>query len=359
MSKLRYSVYSLLLALVAGGAIIAALGSSPLQIYGAVLTGSFGSGKSMMTVFAYTIPLIFTGLGSAVAFSGGVFNIGGEGQLLVGGLAAVLTGIYVDLPAPFGILVALLAGMAAGALWALLPTLLVGRNLNTLAVGTIMMNSIGELFTEFIVKYYFLREGATNTETNYVTDGAILPRFNSNTQLNYGIIIALILVLLVAWLLYRTPGGYCIRCIGANRRAAQQAGINVYKTTLATMAISGAICGLAGAVQCLAIYKRFMMGFSPGYGWDGITVATLAGNSPFGVVLTAFLFGMLRSASISMSLTNAVPVDLITIIQGLVVVLVASPMIWNTLGNLLDRFIKTLGLGRHQPTVMETVKGGE
>ena len=123
-SKFQYLIYSLLLALLIGGLIMWATGSNPFAVYAAVLTGSFGSLSGLMSVLAYTTPLILTGLGAVVAFQGGVFNIGGEGQLLVGGLAAVLTGIYVDLPQPLPLLLALIAGFAAGALWALIPTLM-------------------------------------------------------------------------------------------------------------------------------------------------------------------------------------------------------------------------------------------
>ena len=183
-SKFQYLIYSLLLALLIGGLIMWATGSNPFAVYAAVLTGSFGSLSGLMSVLAYTTPLILTGLGAVVAFQGGVFNIGGEGQLLVGGLAAVLTGIYVDLPQPLPLLLALIAGFAAGALWALIPTLMVGKNLAALFVGTVMMNSIGSSFTEYLVKYHFLREGASTTETPNVLDAAVLPRLMPNTQFN-------------------------------------------------------------------------------------------------------------------------------------------------------------------------------
>ena len=309
-SKFQYLIYSLLLALLIGGLIMWATGSNPFAVYAAVLTGSFGSLSGLMSVLAYTTPLILTGLGAVVAFQGGVFNIGGEGQLL-----------------------ALIAGFAAGALWALIPTLMVGKNLAALFVGTVMMNSIGSSFTEYLVKYHFLREGASTTETPNVLDAAVLPRVMPNTQFNYGIIVAVVCVLLVAWILYRTPAGFAIRVVGANPNSARQAGINVYHKTLLTMVLSGGICGLAGAVQCLAIYKRWILGFSPGYGWDGITVATLAGLNPFAVLLTGMFFGMLRSASISMNLTNSVPIDMITVLQGLIVILIATPTLWVTLKN--------------------------
>lgn len=341
-SRLLLSLGSLALALFFGGLIILILGDNPLEIYYKVLAGSFGSLSNFMGVLSYTTPLIMTGLAAVVAFRGGVFNIGGEGQLLFGSLMAVIVGLKVDMPWPFPLLLALLAGFLGGAIWALIPTALLGRNMTSLFVGTIMMNSIGSLVTEYLVKYHFLRPNASTTETAVVNAGAILPRFHPNTQLNYGIFLALLLVLVVSWFLYRTPTGFSVRAVGMNPRAAMQAGVNVYSRTLITMAISGGICGLAGAVQCLGIYNRWMMGFSPGYGWDGITVATLAGLSPVGVVVTGLFFGMLRSASISMNVTTKIPIDVIAILQGLVVIFVASPTLWTALKNVGQNWVNSV-----------------
>lgn len=337
-SRAKLSVYSLALALVVGGVIIALVGKNPFATYGAVLSGSFGSFKGFMGVLAYATPLILTGLGGTVAFQGGVFNIGGEGQLLIGGLAAVVAGIYIDLPWPFPLLIALGAGFFGGAVWALIPTVMVGRNPTSLFVATVMMNSIGSMFSEYLAKYHFPRPGASTTETENILPGAVLPRLNANTQLTYGFFLAVALVFVVAWFLYRTRMGFAIRIVGANPLAAGQAGINVFSKTLFTMFISGGICGLAGAVQCLGLYNRWIMGFSPGYGWDGITVATLAALSPFAILLTGTFFGMLRSASVSMNLTGSVPIDMVTVLQGLIVVFVASPTLWTTLKNMRDNF---------------------
>ena len=290
-TRIRLSLFSLVLALVLFGLTIRLTGRDPLVVYWSILTGSFGSTKSFLNVLAYMLPLIMTGLGAAVAFQSGVFNIGGEGQVLVGGLASVIVGLTVPLPAPWGWLLALLAGFAAGALWALLPTLFAGRNLTSLSVATIMMNSIAALLTEYIVKSYFQRPGASNTETVVVNEGSILPRIFPSTQFNYGILVALFCVVVVTWMLYKTPFGFSLRAMGSNPRAMQQAGLPIYGRTIAAMCISGGLFALGGSIQCLAVYKRFVMGFSPGYGWDGITVATLAMNSPVGVLLSAFLFG--------------------------------------------------------------------
>ena len=352
-TRIRLSLFSLVLALVLFGLTIRLTGRDPLVVYWNILTGSFGSTKSFLNVLAYMLPLIMTGLGAAVAFQSGVFNIGGEGQVLVGGLASVIVGLTVPLPAPWGWLLALLAGFAAGALWALLPTLFAGRNLTSLSVATIMMNSIAALLTEYIVKSYFQRPGASNTETVVVNEGSILPRIFPSTQFNYGILVALFCVAVVTWMLYKTPFGFSLRAMGSNPRAMQQAGLPIYGRTIAAMCISGGLFALGGSIQCLAVYKRFVMGFSPGYGWDGITVATLAMNSPVGVLLSAFLFGMLRSASISMSLTSQVTTEMISVLQGFIVMLVASPDVWNVLGHLWQRLKSCVGRGRKQEGAAE------
>ena len=352
-TRIRLSLFSLVLALVLFGLTIRLTGRDPLVVYWSILTGSFGSTKSFLHVLAYMLPLIMTGLGAAVAFQSGVFNIGGEGQVLVGGLASVIVGLTVPLPAPWGWLLALLAGFAAGALWALLPTLFAGRNLTSLSVATIMMNSIAALLTEYIVKSYFQRPGASNTETVVVNEGSILPRIFPSTQFNYGILVALFCVVVVTWMLYKTPFGFSLRAMGSNPRAMQQAGLPIYGRTIAAMCISGGLFALGGSIQCLAVYKRFVMGFSPGYGWDGITVATLAMNSPVGVLLSAFLFGMLRSASISMSLTSQVTTEMISVLQGFIVMLVASPDVWNVLGHLWQRLKSCVGRGRKQEGAAE------
>lgn len=336
-SRIKLALFSLLLAFVLFAVAILLTGRNPIYVYEAILIGSFGSFKGFLSVLAYMLPLVFTGLGAAVAFQSGVMNIGGEGQLVVGGLVSVIVGLVNPAPAPFGYLIAIVAGAAAGALWALLPTFFTGRNLASLSVATIMMNSIAALFTEYIVKQFFQREGASNTETVVVNDGSILPRFFPSTQFNYGVFLAVICVVAVTWMLYKTSLGFSLRAMGQNPQTMRQAGVPIYKKTLVAMAISGALFAMGGSIQCLAVYKRFVMGFSPGYGWDGITVATLAGNSPVGVLASAFLFGMLRSASVSMNLAGAVTPEMITMLQGLIIILVASPSLWTTLRNLSDR----------------------
>ncbi len=310
---------------IVGAMIVLLFGYSPISAYWALIQGAFGNWYNLSQTVANATPLILTGLAVAIAFRGGVFNIGGEGQLYVGGFAAALTGIYLHLPWKFPLLAALAAGAIAGAVWALIPAILTGRNPTILVVITIMMNSIGTLLTDYLLRYHFLGPGATTFETAPIAQAAVLPRLSEGTQLSYGIFLALICVGLVYYLLFHTAWGFELRAIGFNPFAAKFAGMRPFKNTLQVMCVSGALSGLAGAVVILGVYNRFVGSFSPGYGWDGIAVALLARNSPFAIVLTAGLFGALRAGGINLNLATNLPIDLINVLLGLVVCFVAAP----------------------------------
>jgi ABC-type uncharacterized transport system permease subunit len=328
VDRLRDSVLSILVALAVGAVIVALFGHSPIDAYRALIEGSFGSLQGVMQMLAYATPLIFTGLAVAVAFQAGVFNIGGEGQLYVGAFAATLVGIYFQAPWPIPLVASLLTGAIVGAIWAIIPGFLIGRSQGGLVVATIMMNSIGSLLVDFLLRYHFLGPGATTFETAPVAVGALLPRLSTRSQMSYGIVVAVGLCLLTYYILYRTPRGFSFRVIGGNPLAARYAGVRVYRNTILALALSGAICGVGGAVVILGVYGRFLGGFSPGYGWDGIAVALIAQNSPLGVLLSAGLFGVLRAGGMNMDLTAHIPIDLITVIQGLIICLVAAPALW-------------------------------
>jgi general nucleoside transport system permease protein len=188
-----------------------------------------------------------------------------------------------------------------------------------------MMNPIGTLLADYLLRYHFLGPGATTFETAPVAPAAILPRFSDQSQLSFGILLAIAAIGLVYYLLFHTAWGFGLRAVGYNPIAAKFAGIGAFKNTLITMAVSGALSGLAGAVAILGVYQRFVGGFSPGYGWDGIAVALLARNSPFAIILTAGLFGALRAGGINLNMTTNLPVDLINVLLGLVICFVAAP----------------------------------
>jgi ABC-type uncharacterized transport system permease subunit len=336
LARLRGSLFSIFAALVIGGIIIAASGHSPFVAYYTVLKGAFANLENMMQVLAYMTPLMVTGVGALVAFEAGAFNIGGQGQLYVGSIAATVVGLLLSAPRPVTLPVALAAGALSGAIWAVIPTALVGHTMASIVIATIMMNPIGVNLAEYLVRYHFLGEHATSVETDYVHDAATLPRFTPGTQLTYGVFIALLAVVAVWYLLRHTPLGFSLRAMGNNLPAARHAGIPVFQDTLIAMAISGALAGLAGTVVVLGVHRRYITGFSPGYGWDGITIAILAKGNPLGVIPAAFLFAIFRAASVSMNFAGNVPVDLITVLQGLIVCFAAVPALWTVLSSLFD-----------------------
>jgi ABC-type uncharacterized transport system permease subunit len=331
VTGLQGPLFSILAALAIGGIIIAASGHSPLAAYYTVLEGSFGNLGNAMQVLAYTTPLLLTGACALVAFEAGAMNIGGEGQLYVGALAATVFGLYSSAPRVVTLPIALAIGALAGAIWAVIPTALVGRTPASIVVATIMMNPIGVDLAEYLVRRYFLAKDSATVETNYIRPGAVLPRFTPGTQLTYGIFVALFAVVALWYMLKHTPLGFSLRAIGKNPLAAERAGIPIFKNTLIAMAISGALAGLGGSVVTLGVLRRYVGEFSPGYGWDGITIAILAGGNAFGVLPFAALFGMFRSASVSMNVGGSIPVDLITVLQGLIVCFAATPALWNVL----------------------------
>ena len=330
------TILSVLCSLLLAAAILLCVGKSPLEAFSALFKGVFGSKLNFYQALATTTPLIFTGLAVAVAFRGGTFNIGAEGQLYVGGFASVICGLTLPLPTGVLLVVSLLAGAVAGALWALIPAILKIKWNGPEVVNTVMLNTIGVLLVDFFLKTYFQAEGSAN-ETAAIQDAAVLPRVIPQSQLSYGILIAILMIALVYYLLKHTTLGYEIRTVGSNLDAARYAGISVNKISIVSMLLSGALAGLSGAVVCLGVYNRFIGGFSPGYGFDGIAVALLANNNPIGIFFSALLFGMLRTGGLAMDRVANVPVDVVDVILGLVVFFIAAPAIFEELFNWIER----------------------
>ena len=302
-TRIRLSLFSLVLALVLFGLTIRLTGRDPLVVYWSILTGSFGSTKSFLNVLAYMLPLIMTGLGAAVAFQSGVFNIGGEGQVLVGGLASVIVGLTVPLPAPWGWLLALLAGFAAGALWALLPTLFAGRNLTSLSVATIMMNSIAIYFCAF------LSNGPWKTsQPNRVSGTDPLDNVYRFTQLIRGsnlttaIFASAIIAFFIWYVMSRTATGFEMKLTGHNPRFAKYLGLSVDKLVIGSMVVSGAICGLVGMMEAYGVRGNYQDGISNEYYFDGLLVAMIMGYRPVGIIVMSFFFAFLKVGAAGMEL---------------------------------------------------------
>jgi ABC-type uncharacterized transport system permease subunit len=310
--------------LVAG---LAAAWKSITVAYGALFSGSLGSAAAISESLVAATPYIFTGLAVAVGFRGGLFNIGAEGQLLVGAAASVIIGYSFHLPAFIHLPLAILGGMAGGALYAAIPGILKAKTGAHEVINTIMMNYIAFRFFDWAFTGPLRRPGGDRPVTAEIFPTAYLPQLFEGYRFHWGFFLALLTAFVIWWLLFKTTVGFEIRTAGANPNAARYGGIKITQIIVLTMSISGALAGLAGTNEVLGLNHFLAGGFSSGYGFDAIALALLGKSHPLGVVLAALLFGTLRNGATRMQSIANIPIDIISIIQALVIVFIAAPAI--------------------------------
>ena len=295
---------------------------NPFQVYLLILQGSLGSKYFISETLIKATPLILAGLGLAIGFRGGLFNIGAEGQLLVGAFIAALVGFKVNhLPPFFHILLALGAACLGGALWAALAGWLKAKRGVHEVISTIMLNYVAIYITNYLVREPF--KSGYLPKTPLILSSAKLPLLLPNTRLSIGIVLALTLAYLIYRLLEQTVFGYELKAVGFNPQAAEYAGINQIKMIILTMGLSGALAGMAGGVEILGLHHRFYGQFSPGYGFDSIAVALLAKNNPLGVVFAALLFAAMRTGAMYMQRIMQVSTDIVLILQAAIIFFIA------------------------------------
>jgi len=323
---------AILTAFLAGAIVLLATGYSPLKVYSAMIKGAFGDMFGIGQTLTQASPMIFTALAFLFASKCGLFNIGAEGQLLVGAFATALVGIsFHGLPAFIHTPMALLAGALAGGLWGFIPAILKTRFRAHEVITTMMLNYIALYLTGYMVNYPFKAPGWVS-QTVPIEQSAELPRILQPTQLSASIVISVFMAGILQYILRKTTFGYQVRAVGLKLSVAEGSGINIKRTMVLSLVLSGAIAGLGGSGEVLGVHRRFIEGFSPGYGWDGLAVALVGGLNPIGVLLAAVLFGAIRSGGMVMTRTTGVPLDLIYVLQSLVIFFVAVPM--------LARFLK-------------------
>lgn len=331
------SIISLVLAIVVSGIIMAVCRYNPFEAFAAIFKGAFGSQRAITQTLTQATPLIFTGLAFTFTKKATLINLGIEGQLHLGAMAAAIVGaMNVGLPMIVHLPLSLLAGVIAGGLYAGLVGLLKVKFGSNEVIATIMLNTIAINFTSYLTNYPFKADGAV-AQTQKILETAMLPRIISKYQLTIAIFIAIAACILVKYYIDKTTTGYEIKCVGLNQVAAQTAGINIGKIMIISMLVSGAIAGLAGASHTLGVDRRFIEGFSPGYGFDGIAVAALAADSPIGVIFSGIVFGALRAGSMVLNRTTKIPTDFINVIQALVVIFVAAPLLVKEILRIRDR----------------------
>lgn len=294
----------------------------PITAYAALISGAFGSEKGIVSTLVAATPLVFTGLAVGVGFKAGLFNIGGAGQVLVGGFAAALVGAAVGgQPAPVAVAIALLAGAVAGAAYGFIPGVLKAFTGAHEVVSTIMLNSLASFAIVGLVNDIFKIEGPTFARTADVGN-ALLPVFIGRNG-HIGILLALAVVPIVYFLLWRTTLGFEIRTVGANPSAARYAGMSPRRLIVITMSLCGLFAGLGGSMEILSL-GYYPAVFGTAIGFAGITVALLGRAHPVGILLGAILLGAMRAGAPSMQIEAKVPVELIDVIQGLILLFLAA-----------------------------------
>jgi len=328
-------ILAILTAVVVGGIIILIVGGDPFLAYKGLIQGSLGSQKALSETAVWATPYIFAGLAVALAFKGGLFNIGAEGQLAVGAVFSALIGYALpewlgyDLPAIIHLPLAISVGMLTGGVWAGIVGWLKAYTGGHEVINTIMMNYIALNTTSFLLNGVMKDRSPTNViaRTPLIADSARMPEIFEGLRIHWGFVLALLVALLIWWLLNKTALGFEIRTVGLNPDAAKYAGINVKRTIILTMALSGMLAGLAGSIEVTGLNYRHELGFSIGYGYDAIAIALLGKSHPLGIVLAAFLFAAMRNGATRMQFLTQMPVDLISMLQALILLFVAADAI--------------------------------
>jgi len=321
---IRDAVVALIVVFGVGSVAMLLAHASPIDGFAALFSGALGNGNEIAETLVQTTALLFPALGVAFAFRAGLFNIGAEGQLIVGGLTAGVLGTVLPLPGPLLIL-AMLAGAAlAGAFWGGIAGFLRARFGANEVIATLMLNVVAVLFATYLTNGPLKQPGATSGETPRLPNDAWLPTIVPDTRLTIGIIIAIALAFGLRWMFARTAFGFELRAAGEAPEAARRAGIDLSRTALIAMACSGAIAALGGATIVMGVLHRFNTALSPGYGFIAIAVALVGNLDPLFIILAAFAFGILQSGAIGMQAGAGVPRDVVSIIEGLAILVLAG-----------------------------------
>ena len=320
---------AILLAILVGGIVMVLFGYDPFKAYGALLKGAFGNMAVFTATLTKSVPIMFTGLAVAIAFKCGVFNIGAEGQLLMGALFAGIAGIYIRfLPAVLHIPVTLLAALLGGMIWAFIPAFLKQKFQVDVVIGTIMFNYIADYFVQYMVLNPLKASGAA-TATNPLQETAMLPRLLSSPNvLNMGYILVIIAVFIIYFILRHTTSGYEMKAVGINPTASKWAGISVDKNAFLALIISGGLAGLAGGIEVTGTLGKVVVGASSGYGFNGIPVALIAHNNPVLIIFSALLLASMRTGSMLMQTSAGVSKNMVDMIQGLIIVFLCAEYVF-------------------------------
>lgn len=299
--------------------------------YSAMFRGAFGDLQGWSETLTLAAPLILAGLSVAVGFKAGLFNIGAEGQMVIGGLTAVIIGFSFDIPAVVHIPLSILGGFVGGFIWGAIPGLLRAKTGAHEVITTIMLNFVALNLLTYLLKSSMIQQpGRDDARSKLIQETARLPRLLSflddpRLRVHLGILLALAAAGAVYWMLFKTTLGFEIRAVGANPDASRYAGMNVLWLYVAAMGIAGGLAGLAGVNPTLGLQYRATPGFSAAIGFDAIALALLGRSHPLGVVFAGILFGALRSGGQEMQAATGISIDLVLVVGALIVIFIAAP----------------------------------
>jgi general nucleoside transport system permease protein len=315
---------AVLAALLVGAVLMLLAGANPIAAYAALFSQALTTYYGFADTLTKMTPLLLVSLGVLVALRAGQFNLGGEGQIYLGGLGSLLVGLWFPgLPMLIHLPLALLGGFIFGAMWgAIAAYLKVTRGLNEV-LTTLLLNYIAQNLISYLVSAPLKEPNAPSPFSALIAKSAYLPTILPRTQAHAGIFLGLAIALFLTIALTITPWGYRVDTVGQNPIAARYAGIPVNRTIFSIMLLSGGLAGLAGSSEVLGLKHRLFENFSPGYGFDAVAIALLSRGSPLAVILTSFFFAVLRSGANVMQRSAAVPISIIYAIQGLTVLFVA------------------------------------
>jgi len=328
-----FVLFSVAGAFIVSGLIILFAGENPLTIFSLFVEGVFGSSEGILYTLFFATPLIFTGLSVAFSLKGGLFNIGAEGQLYIGSIAAAVIGFSLTgFPAYIVIPLAMFASIAGGGLWGAIAGYLKAQFGSHEVINTIMLNFIAISLTGYLATGPLKNPGDQIPQTQTIVDQAKIPQLHdfipgvpSSVPLNISFLFAIIAAVLVYFFFKHTKPGFEIRAVGENPDASRLSGISLFKTHVIIMVISGALAGMVGSNEIMGYRYRFLTNFSPGYGYLGIAVALLGRNHPLGVVLSALFFGALSRGGLLIDIhSDKISRDVIFIIQGIIILFVVS-----------------------------------
>jgi simple sugar transport system permease protein len=325
LSSIAKPVAAIALAAALIAIVITALGASPLGVFAALGEGAFGSWYACVDTLVKSCPLIFTGLAVSLAFSGALWNIGADGQLTMGAIAAGAIGPHLgDFPHSIAVAIVLIAGALGGSAWGGLAGWLRARRDVNEVISTIMLNFVAVQALSWVVHGPLMEPSRAYPTSSPIASAAQLEFYFAPSRLNLGMLLAVVLAGACYLLMFNTSAGFELRAMGRNRRAATFFGIRIPALTVWVMALSGALAGLGGAVQVSAISHRLYEKLSPGWGFEAIAVALVARLNPLAIVPAALLFGALDNGSQAMQRTQGISPELVQVIQALVILIILA-----------------------------------